>query len=156
MDSCNKSIFSLKNGFVYMKRGVVFGAGCRVSVNDGGELYLGQNVWFTGNSLLIIRKKCTIGNSVACSWNVTIMDHDAHCIEYADRISAPNKNDGVKIGDNVWIGFGSSILKNACMGSVCVVSANSFVNKKFGNHLLIGGVPAKAIRRVERWGGECR
>lgn len=52
---------------------------------------------------------------------------------------------GIKVGNNCWIGAGAVFLDGAEIGDGCVVAANAVVTKKFGNDLVIGGVPAKII-----------
>lgn len=52
---------------------------------------------------------------------------------------------GIKIGNNCWIGSGAVFLDGASIGNGCVVAANAVINKKFGDNVIIGGVPAKVI-----------
>lgn len=60
------------------------------------------------------------------------------------------KRQKVTIGDNCWIGSGSIILAGVNLGSGVVVAAGSVVTKSFENNLIIGGVPAKIIRKIEK------
>lgn len=54
---------------------------------------------------------------------------------------------GIRIGDNCWIGAGAVFLDGAELGGGCVVAANSVVTKPFPGDMVIGGVPAKVIRK---------
>lgn len=54
---------------------------------------------------------------------------------------------GIKIGNNCWIGAGAVFLDGTELGDGCVVAANAVVNKKFPDNSVIGGVPAKLIRK---------
>jgi acetyltransferase-like isoleucine patch superfamily enzyme len=54
----------------------------------------------------------------------------------------------VVIGDCCYIGPMSIISKGVILGQRCVVAANSFVNKSFPDHSVIGGTPAKRLGEV--------
>lgn len=54
---------------------------------------------------------------------------------------------GIKIGNNCWIGAGAVFLDGAELADGCVVAANSVVTKKFPENSVIGGVPAKIIKK---------
>lgn len=55
----------------------------------------------------------------------------------------------VVIGENCWIGMNSVILPGVVLGERTIVAAGSVVNRSFNEgHLVIGGVPAKEIKKV--------
>jgi acetyltransferase-like isoleucine patch superfamily enzyme len=55
----------------------------------------------------------------------------------------------VVIGDHSWIGANSVIMPGVKIGRFCVVAANSFVNKSFDDYSVIGGNPARLIRKIK-------
>ena len=55
---------------------------------------------------------------------------------------------GIIIGKNCWIGAKVTILDGVNIGNNCVIAAGSVVTKSFDNDLLIGGVPAKIIKKL--------
>ena len=57
-------------------------------------------------------------------------------------------NGDISIGNNVWICDNVVILAGAKIGNNCVIAANSVVNKEFPDNCLIGGVPAKIIKKI--------
>jgi Acetyltransferase (isoleucine patch superfamily) len=57
------------------------------------------------------------------------------------------KHKGIKIGDNCWIGSGTVFLDGAVLGNGCVVAANTVVTKEFSENSVIGGVPAKILKK---------
>lgn len=56
--------------------------------------------------------------------------------------TAPN----VKIGNDVWIGYGVTIVNNVTVGDGAVIAAGSVVTKDVPPYAIVGGVPAKTIR----------
>jgi acetyltransferase-like isoleucine patch superfamily enzyme len=56
---------------------------------------------------------------------------------------------GIKIGDNCWIGAKVTVLDGVNIGSNSVVAAGSVVTESFGEGVLIAGVPAKIIRQFK-------
>ena len=56
---------------------------------------------------------------------------------------------GIRIGNNCWIGAGAVFLDGSELGDGCVVAANAVVTKKFPADSVVGGVPAKLIKKRE-------
>lgn len=57
----------------------------------------------------------------------------------------------VKIGKYCWIGMGAKILPGVILGDFTIVAAGSVVTKSFlDGYCVIGGVPAKKIRDLDR------
>lgn len=101
------------------------------------------------NSNLIIRctRKIIIGEDVAISHNVTIMDSDAHKI-------IGNKNEKtqpVRIGNHVWIGSGAKILKGVTIGNGAVIAAGAVVTKDVPENCMVTGAPAKVVKEGIAW-----
>lgn len=55
------------------------------------------------------------------------------------------------IGNNVFIGMNSTILKNVHIGNNCIIGANSLVNKSFPDNVVIAGNPARIICTLEEY-----
>lgn len=112
----------------------------------GGELELGSGFC---NSNLILRctKKISIGEDVAISHNVTIMDSDAH--EIIGNKHA--KTQSVKIGNHVWIGSGAKILKGVTIGDGAIIAAGAVVVRDVPENCLAAGVPAQIVKQGIEW-----
>ena len=52
------------------------------------------------------------------------------------------------IGDDVWIGANAVILPGVTIGKHCVVAAGAVVTKDVPNNTIVGGVPAKEIKKI--------
>jgi len=84
---------------------------------------------------------------------VRTYDHDFHSLDYLERRSLSDvKNAASKpivIGDDVFIGANSIILKGVKIGDRSIVGAGSVVaNKEIPPDSLVMGNPAKTRRRV--------
>ncbi len=54
---------------------------------------------------------------------------------------------GVVLGDDVWIGYGATILDGVHIGRGGVVAAGAVVTKDVEPYTIVGGVPAKPIKK---------
>lgn len=59
----------------------------------------------------------------------------------------PSSKGNVNIGNDVWIGFGSTILSGVTIHDGAVVAANSVITKSVPAYTIVGGNPAKTIDR---------
>ena len=106
------------NGYTWI------GVGCRLNVYEGAELNLGSNLKITGRTTIICHKNITIGEDCLFSWDIQIMDTDFHKIFDENDIQT-NFDKGIVIGNHVWIGARSTVLKGSHIPSNCVVAAGS-------------------------------
>ena len=63
--------------------------------------------------------------------------------KYADE---ENKRP-VNIGNDVWIGYGAKLLEGVTIGDGAIVAAGAVVTKDVSPYTIVGGVPAKIIRK---------
>lgn len=56
-------------------------------------------------------------------------------------------HEGIVIGNNCWIGAGAVFLDGAKLGDGCVVAANAVVTKKYPSNVVIGGIPARVLKK---------
>lgn len=53
------------------------------------------------------------------------------------------------IGNNVWIGAGVSIMPGVNVGDNAVIAGGAVVTKDVSANTVVGGNPAKVIRKIE-------
>jgi acetyltransferase-like isoleucine patch superfamily enzyme len=90
----------------------------------------------------------TVGDNFICGPNVNIVavnyDYSKKNVHLED---AGVSSKGITIGDNVWIGAGCTIADGAVIGDNTIVVANSLVNRRYKNDVILQGAPAKVILR---------
>lgn len=115
------------------------------------ELIIGNHVSTGRNCHIGCINKIILGNNLLVGSNVLIEDHShGETFDYSKpRGKLPLVSNGIiTIGNNVWICDNVVILAGAQIGNNCVIAANSVVNKKFPDNCLIGGIPAKIIKKL--------
>lgn len=105
--------------------------------------YIGMNSIINGYSAKII-----IGSNVSIAQNVNIMADSGPNASPSLQKLYPIQKGPITIENNCWIGASSIIMPNVSLGQFCVVAANSFVNTSFPAYSVIGGNPAKIIRKL--------
>ena len=117
-----------------------------------GILTIGNNVRMSATAI-ICNHEITIGNNVVIGGNTVIYDTDFHTLNadirkdrLLDKKSA--KSGSVCIGDNVFIGAHTTILKGVTIGNNAVIGACSVVIKNIPENEIWAGNPAKFIKKL--------
>lgn len=101
--------------------------GAKIRVRKGAVCKIGRNTSVNCNNMIACREKVIIGNDVQFSPNVQIYDHD-HDFRTEGGIKAGKyKTESVEIGNNVWIGANTIILRGTKIGDDTVIAAGSVV-----------------------------
>lgn len=97
-----------------------------------------------------------IGSFCSIAPNVTFIPCSDHRIDtistfpfkvecLGEEFEAVSKGD-ITVGDDVWIGYGATILSGVHIGQGSVVAAGAVVTKDVPPYAIVGGVPARIIR----------
>ncbi len=123
--------------------------GTTLQIHDNAELTVGDLGMNTG-SVLVCGYKMTIGSLVSTAREVFIFDSDHHPVfnEKGERI---NEAKEVVIGDNVWIGLKSLIMKGSHIESGSVISAHSLVTGNVPGHVIVASPPARPVMKDISW-----
>lgn len=111
---------------------------------------IGNNVGISG-ATIYARKGIKVGDNTLIGGNVKILDNDFHPLEIEARnadIKEKIVSRKVEIGKNCFVGCNSIILKGSRIGNGSVIGAGSVVSGVFPDNVVIGGNPAKIIRKL--------
>jgi acetyltransferase-like isoleucine patch superfamily enzyme len=92
-----------------------------------------------------------IGDDCLLSYGIEIRTTDSHSIFDQESGSLLNPPRSISIGNHVWVGARSMILKGASIGSGTVIGAYSIVNKAVGANVIAAGQPCKELKSFIRW-----
>ena len=113
------------------------------------KLTIGNNVSIGRSTIIAIKDHLKIGDNTEIAANVFICDQ-SHGIEIGKLITEQKSLiEKVVIGEDVWIGTGSVILKGVKIGNGSVIGANSLVNSDIPEYQIWGGNPAKFIKNIK-------
>jgi maltose O-acetyltransferase len=111
-------------------------------------LKIGNFNQFSNNVSIIACGQIAIGDNCLIGDDVAIYDCDFHELNPATRCRSPGKILPVKIGNNVWLGSRSMILKGVTIGDNSVVGAMSVVTRSLPPNCIAAGNPAKVLRKL--------
>jgi acetyltransferase-like isoleucine patch superfamily enzyme len=129
------------------------GRGCRFYIGENAICHL-KSGYISANTNFIIVHGIEIGEECAISWGCEFLDSDFHVMAYEGRVE---KDPKIKIGNHVWIGSNTKILKGVELANNIIVASNSVVTKSFlEENILIAGNPAKIVRKGVIWGNQAK
>lgn len=148
-----KSVLDI-NGTLTFKGETRIGHGCGISVGENSLLEFGEMFKITAKSSIISTggKKIVFGTGCLLSWDVLIMNTDFHPIYTSSDNARINYPADIIIGDNVWFGCRSTVLKNTTIASNSIIAANANVNKSLLlENCIYAGTPAKCVKDGVNW-----
>jgi serine acetyltransferase len=117
-----------------------------IEVHDGGVFSMGQTSVNSG-AVIICAHKTTIGDGCLIARHAMISDSDHHRT-FDDEGNITNYPKEVIIGDNVWLGIKSTVMRGSRIKSGSVVGANSLVMGKIKEHTLMMNEPAREFSKI--------
>lgn len=124
-------------------------------ITYGKHVYIGDHVFINYGADFLDGGDIRIGNRVMLGPEVKIFSGN-HSLISEERMKIENgklqlisKAEPVEIGDDVWICGNVTICPGVKIGNKAVVAAGSVVAKDVPAGCLVGGNPAKIIRKIE-------
>lgn len=111
----------------------------------GKNIHIGKNVFINMGCKFQDQGGIFIGDGVLIGHNVVLATLN-HAMSPEDRGTMIPKP--IHIGKNVWIGANSTILPGVTIGDGAIVAAGAVVTKDVPSNTVVGGVPAKMIRKI--------
>ena len=142
------SSFEILNDFVV-------GNGVKISLSENAKLFIKGKKnesasGITANSIILVNEYLEIGHDCLLAWDIFLTDSDWHQI-FGQEHTIPTI-----IGDHVWIGAGSKILKGSVIGDNTIITSQAVVLQGvYESKSLLAGIPAKQIKsNIAAWSRE--
>ena len=115
--------------------------------NAVGDVVIGDNTRIGIHNTII--GPVTIGSHVNLAQGITVTALNHNFKDTTLRIDEQGiSTQPVIIGDDVWIGANAVILPGVTIGNHAVVAAGAVVTKDVPDNTIVGGVPAKEIKKI--------
>ena len=123
---------------------------------------IGDRVYMGPGTTIYCYEEIEIGDDIMFSWDITLLDTNAHSLEWKDRQHdvvnwkkgaafkdwSVVQHEKVVVKSKAWIGFNSIVLKGVTIGEGAVVAAGSVVVKSVDDFTVVGGNPAQFIKKT--------
>ena len=122
------------------------GHGTKIRVHEG-EVSIGAKTVMGQECTISAYQHVSIGRECIVADRVMLIDFD-HGVVDVDR---PMRQQGiymrdVRVGHNVWIGYGACVLRGVSIGDNSIVGTSAVVTKRVPENAVVGGIPARVIR----------
>ena len=111
----------------------------------GRNISIGENVFINACCHFQDHGGVTIGDGCQIGHNVVFATLNHELMPSRRRITVPAP---IVLGRNVWIGSNSTILQGVTIGDNAVVAAGAVVTENVPADTIVGGIPAKIIKKI--------
>jgi acetyltransferase-like isoleucine patch superfamily enzyme len=135
-----------RNGRLELGRWSWLGHGTKIrchegAVSIGAKTVMGQECTISAFQHVSIGRECVIADRVM----LIDFDHGVVEVERPVRLQGIYKRD-VRVGNNVWIGYGACILRGVTVGDNAIIGTGAVVTRDVPANAVVAGVPARVIR----------
>ncbi len=126
------------------------GIDCKIYASEFSNIKIGSNVTFNSNVMINARGKgkIIIGDNVLIGPNVVLRSNNHSFKKVNEPIISQGMTEGqIIVENNVWIGSNCVILPNCKIGQGAIIGAGAVVTEDVGAYCIVGGIPAKLIKR---------
>ncbi|WP_339629152.1 sugar O-acetyltransferase [uncultured Maribacter sp.] len=116
-------------------------------INYGKHTKIGKNVFINFDCVFLGLGGITIEDGVLIAPKVSLLT-EGHSISPSERNGLVPKS--IHIKKNAWIGANATILQGVTIGENSVVAAGSVVSKDVPDNVVVGGTPAKIIKKMKK------
>ena len=112
----------------------------------GKNIHIGRHVFINAGCTIQDQGGVTIGDGALIGHHATLvtLNHDLDPAHRGDLHPAP-----IRIGKNVWLGANVTVLPGVTIGDGAVVAAGAVVTTDVAENTVVGGVPAKVLKKIE-------
>ena len=138
-----------KRGRIELGRWAWLGDGTKIRCHEGvvsigAKTVLGQECTISAYQHVSIGRECVIADRVM----LIDFDHGVVEVDRPIRLQGIYKRD-VRVGNNVWIGYGACILRGVTIGDNAIVGTSAVVTKDVPPNAVVAGIPARVVRMRE-------
>lgn len=138
-------------GEVEFKGSAFLGQGTKLFVDNQGKIIFGDRFSLTGESQLISQRKISFGDDCLVSWDCLLLDTDFHKI-YNKNNQYLNPPKEIIIGNKVWIGCRTTILKGSRVSNHSILGAGSLLSKELSEeNSIFSGNPVVKLKSNIYW-----
>ena len=112
---------------------------CGKNITVGKHVFLNMGCKFQDQGGIFIGDETLIGHNVV----LATLNHAMEPEDRATMIPAP-----IHIGKRVWIGSNATVLPGVTIGDGAIVGAGAVVTKDVPENTVVGGVPARVLRKI--------
>jgi acetyltransferase-like isoleucine patch superfamily enzyme len=112
-----------------------------------GRVELGSACLMSPGARISASDEVVLGNGCMMAHGSYITDSDWHGLY--DRVNRDAVAKPVRLGDNVWLGDRSTVLKGVTIGENSIVAASSVVTKDVPANVIVAGNPAVVVRQLD-------
>ena len=123
----------------------------KISAYNKSVIIIGDKVSMNGTCITCRSTSVQIGDNTMIASNVIIVDSDFHAPwppEDRTHNMGYERDSSVKIGENVWLGMNTIVLKGVSIGDNSIITAGSVVVENIPANVVAGGVPARVIKSL--------
>lgn len=113
----------------------------------GYNITVGDYFYSNHNMVITDGAKVTFGNNVFVAPNCCFTTAE-HAIDPELRKAGVEVAKPITIGNNVWIGAGSTVIAGVEIGDNTVIGVGSVVTKSIPSNVIAVGVPCKILREI--------
>ena len=140
----SKKILVNKGNKVEIRRHCYFDRPKQVFIDEGSFINRNCQFHIGCNDIETI----SLGRNVYVGMNVSFICV-SHQIGKCDKRAGQNIYGSIKVNDGTWIGANSTILPGVQIGKGCIVAAGAVVTCNVDDNCIVGGVPARLIKRIK-------
>lgn len=117
-----------------------------VTMKGSVTIYGSSYKMFSSEAFLV-----TLGDNVFISLDAKFICHDGSVLPFRKDIPDLDITKRITVGNNVFIGLGALVLPGVTIGNDCIVGAYSVVTEDVPSGTVVGGNPAKIIKRTSEY-----
>lgn len=139
--------FRCKGNGIIKADNFILRSNCHIEAS--GVIEIGDKTFFNYNCIVVARGAIKIGERCSFGPNVSIYDHD-HKFGPRGQIHGEYNVGEIHIGNNVWCGANTIILRNTRIGNNCVIGAGSIIKGDIPDNSIVMSSKNTVVERLGR------